>query len=410
MPMTTIIRKPGHPHRPRTHAFVIGVGAYRYLRGGPEPRRGEMLRLGQLSSPPISARHFTDWLLQDFHHPTAELGTVELLLSEWQPSSHEGKCDIPDLVDYSAPDRTESWDIEAATIDNIEAAYARWRERCDEDPGNVALFYYCGHGVLIGGDHILLAQDYGANPLKAFDGAFNSDALRRGMTRAFAGLQCFFIDACSNVPIVGLELRDSGVRSFEATTWTYPAPSPRGVALDATAPGDSAYGDTGEVSRFTDALVRCLNGLGARRRGGLWTVNSNILPAAVEDVMAYLHQSASGPLQRPTAWITGNGPLHESTEPPRVPVVFRLAPENAGNEASLALSAFEDQTPRWERALGTVDGSNGTVWAIDEVPAGRYRLTTDFPTGRFRAQSLDVLIEPPGPCPDPDPINCEEIP
>jgi hypothetical protein len=313
-------------------------------------------------------------------------------------------------VDYTAPDGTQTWHIEAATIGNLKEAYGRWRDRCDEGPGNVAVFFYCGHGVLLGGDHVLLAEDYGANRRMPFEGAFNSDALRRGMMKSPAELQSFFVDACSNVPVAGLELRDSGITSFEATTWTYSDTSPHGLALDATSPGDSAYGDTGEVSRFTDALVRCLNGLAAKRRGGLWTVHSNILHAAVEDVMEYLHQTKDGPTQKPTVhWITGNGPLHESIHPPLVPVVLRLSPEEAGMEASLALSAPEDQMPRWQRALGTAGGSNGTSWTIEEVPAGRYRLTADFPARRFKTHSLEVLIEPPGPHPDPDPISCEEI-
>ncbi len=70
---------------PATHAIVIGVGDYPHLLGG----SGEMLPrnkceyMGQLTSPPHSARKFADWLIQDYtNQQDKPLSSVELLLSD----------------------------------------------------------------------------------------------------------------------------------------------------------------------------------------------------------------------------------------------------------------------------------------------------------------------------------------
>ena len=59
---------------PATHAIVIGVGTYPHLNGG-DPERLSRYHGGlkQLSSPPESAREFTNWLLDEFHNPAKPL-------------------------------------------------------------------------------------------------------------------------------------------------------------------------------------------------------------------------------------------------------------------------------------------------------------------------------------------------
>jgi hypothetical protein len=48
---------------PATHALVIGVGAYPHLIGG-TGRTKYNDGMGQLTSPPISARLFASWLMR----------------------------------------------------------------------------------------------------------------------------------------------------------------------------------------------------------------------------------------------------------------------------------------------------------------------------------------------------------
>ncbi|MCI0142091.1 caspase family protein [Arthrobacter bambusae] len=408
--MTTVELTPGEPGQPRTHALVVGVGAYRHLRKGAQPKRNDPLfSLGQLTSPTISARHFTDWLLKDFHNSSAELGTVELLLSEPRPSLAEHDSGPSSEVEYLSPDGTRSWPIEPATIDNLEDAFWRWRDRCHEHPGNVAIFYYCGHGVLLEDANVLLAEDYGAKRPR-FDGAFNFSAMRRGMEESCsAGLQMFFIDACSTRPPDPPKLLTSGARIFDddqTTTLT----SPGGLALHAAANGNSAYGTIGQVSRFTEALVRCLKGLASQRRSGQWVIRIDHLQESINDVMDFLPKIDGGNRQESMLlWSKGKGILLESDRPPLVPVVVRLVPDSAALEANLALIASTDPALVWQFSGGPDSTLNGDGWWIDGVPAGKYDLRADFPKGRFRAQTVEVVITPPGPDPDPHPLSCEEV-
>lgn len=71
-------------NQPQTHAIIIGVGDYPHLRNGSAFRERpatSTMGLGQLTSSPISAKAFSDWMVNNFNNPNAPLGTVELLLS-----------------------------------------------------------------------------------------------------------------------------------------------------------------------------------------------------------------------------------------------------------------------------------------------------------------------------------------
>ena len=82
--------------------------------------------------------------------PVTPLGSVELLLS-W-----------PGMGFANQP-------VEGADRDAFGAAFDRWYARCDADPDNVALFYFCGHGCELG-DQLLLLEDFGHSPLNPFGG------------------------------------------------------------------------------------------------------------------------------------------------------------------------------------------------------------------------------------------------
>ena len=69
------------PAGPATHAIVIGVGDYPHLNGGAERKTQDHENMGQLTSPPVSARQFASWLIESFHHPAKPLATVSLMLS-----------------------------------------------------------------------------------------------------------------------------------------------------------------------------------------------------------------------------------------------------------------------------------------------------------------------------------------
>jgi hypothetical protein len=91
--MTQIRIKPAGT-APATHVLVVGVGYYKHLLDGPEPRKRVHLGLSVLESPPISAEKFTRWLLgldggSGLNNPQAPLATVEVLISSRNPVSFD---------------------------------------------------------------------------------------------------------------------------------------------------------------------------------------------------------------------------------------------------------------------------------------------------------------------------------
>ena len=185
--MTQLFFSTGKPG-PGLHALVIGVGAYAHLEGGSGTEIEDPLRygnLGQLTSPPRSALAFANWLRESNHDRwKAPLATIELLISP-APSD-------PDPAGSSLifPD---------ATIDGILAAFDAWTQRCGSDANNVAVFYFCGHG-LQSEEQILLASDFGRYS-NHFRGAFAFDSTREAFLQRLPKTQCFFVDACREVTV-----------------------------------------------------------------------------------------------------------------------------------------------------------------------------------------------------------------
>ena len=381
--------QPGAAH---THVLILGIGAYRHLNGVDGQLATPHMDLGQLTSPPVSARKFADWVLNHFENDEAPLGSVELLLSELQPAS------------YKLPDQNQV-NVDTATIDNIEEAFYNWLDRCDEHSGNVAIFYFCGHGVMVQGDILLLAEDYGRNSRLPFGSSINFTEMHQGViTGCKAGLQCYFVDACSYVPVEGYTSAQAGARNFitstregtSGSTWPGPHP-PRTLVLRAAAPGTFAYGRPNKVSRFTDALVQCLDGRGcaAQPERGKWVVTNTGLPDAVHQVIQWMNETECGPIQIPTVdRIIGLGRIHTRDEPPVIPVIIQFEPPHAIDNAVLVLEKVKKPS-NWRRTRAPKQGT----WEPNQVEVGSYILQAHFNSGQYENFEEELMVTPPGPVP-----------
>jgi hypothetical protein len=118
-------------------------------------------------------------------------------------------------------------------------------------PGDVALFYYAGHGMQVGEQNYLIPVDFDART--AADAKYKSYAAGRvqeNLEAAGASLQIFIFDACRDNPYRGLR-GGGGLVAMQAGKGTY-------IAF-ATAPGKTA--DDNAASRnglFTGALVNII--------------------------------------------------------------------------------------------------------------------------------------------------------
>jgi len=366
--MTLVYERPGDG--PRVHVLAIGVGGYRHLPGGSEEVPHNTLGLRQLSGPPASAKAFTRWIVANLRHPRAELGTVELLLSPEEAWAPDGEPAVP---------------VERPSMANVLAAFERWYRRCDEDSGNVALFYFCGHGVERESPFLLL-EDFGRSEMSLLENAVDIGETYAGMARCAAGAQYFLVDACREIPFELTQLLNGNARVLV---------DPRLVGDDrqetallfATSGGAKAYGRAGRPTRFTEAVLSALGGLGGRYDGRRWVVDYLGLQRAATIL---LRRGPGGPpAQRPTVLGAGEGVLHVCSTPPVVPVAISCDPTAA---VAAARAAVAPVLPAGAASVVPAPVADG--WTV-ELPADVYMLTLEFPAGDFQPMTEKIIAYPP---------------
>ena len=257
---------------PALHAFIVGVSDYPHLEDNPgtAARAHDTLGLGQVTTPHYTAMAIVDWLLARFKHPTLVLGSIELL----QSTRSESKLADGTMIT-----------ADNATLANFKSAFRAWRKRCDACPGNLALFYFCGHG-LHATDQLLLMEDFGDPVLDAWENCVNFSQMRTGMRSAAVQDQLYFIDACREAPLALMTtLHANGYVPIRADV---DATVNCSAAYYATSHGKHAYGPRDGVSYFGQAVIACLEGGGAGQRNGTWLVSSYQLGAALGQFMGML--------------------------------------------------------------------------------------------------------------------------
>ena len=351
---------------PQTHAFIIGVGGYPFLLGGVNEQQQVIEHIGllkQLTSPPKSALAFRDGLLAIENHPNIHhnkpLGSIELLLS---PSPDDPEPGIPGEV------------FQAATFNNISAAYNDWKVRCDSHKDNVAIFFFCGHGVEKM-NHFLLAEDFGDNPNNPWQKSINFDRTRSGFHSCKADTQCFFVDACRQITGEMLSSVISG-NALDTPNLLTP-PCLNDLTIEATTKTKAAHGPKRKPSYFTQALLKALEGVVADNKGrNGWSVTTGDLAVHIQTVMGIVKPGQDHVGRCPSFLKTPVNLIHFDA-PPLVELSIACNPEDAMPLADLSckdLNTLNTQTRT----------SNGiTPWKI-EVVSGIHELAAEFQNSEFQ--------------------------
>lgn len=387
--MTTLLASAPGPAQAQTHALVIGVNDYPHLPGGrlagPQPAPLDF-GLRQLTSPVVSAVAVVEWLLTRHRNPTAPLGSIELLLSPaaYTPSP-EAAARLQNLAQLAGT-------AEEATFANIKRAAGRWYPRVNADRDNVALFYFCGHG-LEASDRYLLASDFGASPADAFDNVVNFTASANSMDRWQAKTQCFFLDACRDGPD---ELKEQAAKGPVGQPLFGALPGSildrDAIVYHAAAPGSSALGEPGGQSYFTKALLGCLDGMGARAmRGGAAPVDhaslglglKELIDRVAEEKELPIHCEVGGDslLPRPAV-------LNLASIPVNVLTIIQCEPAHAQQIASLTI---RDATG----AIQSRATPEPKPWRL-VVPSGKCEVEVEIGAGhRYRGCTVEEIAAPP---------------
>lgn len=376
---------------PRVHALVIGVGAYRHLPGGTDPVAHDTLGLRQLSGPPLSARAFADWVATSMRHPRAALGTVELLTSPGAPApDDEGAPPDDDGADPGEPAPSAAT-VDVPTMAAVADAFEAWYQRCDTHEDNVALLYFCGHGVERE-SLFLLMEDFARSSLSLLENALDVGQTYQGLARCRAREQYVFVDACREIPFQLLQQLSGNARVLVAPQLV--ADQRRDTALVyATSGGAKAYGRPNRPTRFTEALIRALDGLGGRLDGARWVVDVSSLQRAITLILA--EPRGGAPVQLPSVRGAGLGVLHRFDGAPVVPVSLQCLPAAAVAAATITLSPLAALPGAVVGAAPPTLVAGARGWSV-EVPADIYSLAVDFPGGGYAAARKSIAALPPG--------------
>ncbi|MFA7764831.1 caspase family protein [Streptomyces sp. NRRL S-448] len=361
---------------PAVHAFVIGVGSYRHLPGGAGPVLGDTLGLQQVLEPPLSARAFLNWLTNGSSHPLAlPLGSIELLMSADGGYAYKGRP------------------VAQATLPNAQNAVASWFDRCHSNQGNIALFYFCGHGLERDHQYLLL-EDFGQAPMDPLAMSIDLNSFWDGMAACQADTQIFITDACRQVP---WEL----IETF-STRGNPLIPPILGGNTDRNAPrllatrkGDTALGAPGQVTYFTQALIAALSGAGGEDPNGndKWVVSYYKLADAIQKLLAFgPYGSAVGGTRQQcrTGGESQNMVLVHLAGPPQVPVQIDCIPPETAQVAALELTS---QLRNITRTRTPAEGS----WQLVVPAAHSYQLAATYVDAVHPAWSRPVPVLPPLP-------------
>ena len=368
--------------RPATHALVIGVSAYRHLKGGPEQNTtGLAWQLGQLSSAAGSATEIAAWLATEYENPAAPLGSLRVLVS---PTAEDRLDPLIGPLIAGAEHR--------ATRDRVEAAFAAFMADCDRDVDNVAIVYVAGHGVqLTKHEATVLLEDIaapGARP--SLRGAIDLIDCQRGMDHAAtAGTQFWFVDACRQPPEIAATFSAmKGAYQIDE----YPGSARSSQCFLSASTLQQSFGRPGGRTLFCEALLR---GLRADALSpptpplcDAWHVSSYSLSEALTRRVAAA-ASAAGEVQTVHHFTRGLSPyavLHRLAGRPRVDLTVRLAPPDAA-PVTTASVYFESGSP-----VPDVP----TAWPlVMQLEAGLYslQLETQRP---YRPVIRPLNLSPPG--------------
>ncbi len=360
--------------RPGTHAIVIGIGRYPWLDGGKgKPRFVDHDGMGQLTSPPASARAFATWLLETYDNPAAPLASVELLLSDAKSQT------------FKAPTGTVT--VEPALIANVTTAIRGWAKRSKHER-DLLLFFFSGHGIAAAVQTTLLCEDYGSDELSPMSFGVDFNKLHIGLDRSTARLQCFFVDACRVGSSTILEsFNNYGQPIIDPTK--EPRPRPRQAPVfHATLAGQLAYGRKNKPSYFTEAVLRGMRGAGSdnSQDGLTWWVETDQLLRALPKLLPRIVKDPNEILPQPPGSDITSFPLHRLNHPPKeIPVDVSCANDDSTAEAILSWTCGATSKKRNKKSA--------EPWQLD-LDEGRYTFRAELPASDQQGEVSDTEIRP----------------
>ena len=281
---------------------------------------------------------------------------------------------------------------------NIEAAVERWFNAANQHEQNIAIFYFCGHGFVVGDITACLAQDYGLSELDPFKYAFDPEALVAGMLRCKAEQQVFLFDACRTV-----------TQDFDFIETYGDKISPRPLiagrdhhrlglvkrsVINSTRLGTSAYGEPDRPSVFMQCFLEAVLGAGATQtNNATWVIEPTSLKLGVD----WLIKQKLGLTEQCITFGVKDAsdfPIHELPGDPLVPILIICEPTLHLERSILSCSSGHSRNePSNEPWMISLPMDNYEFTAVDVES----KLARSSGSRENRPPKLVVLIQ----CGDP---------
>ena len=345
----------------RTHVLIIGVGHYRHGDEGDDPTL-DGSGLAQLTSPPKSAVAVAEWFINEFRNPDHPLGTVTMLVSDIQPMVLEtplGPRTLPD-----------------ANWENVRASMTDWKELFQTHPGNMLVFYFCGHGISLGQRAALLLSDF-ANRDNPFEPAIDIDALCGTLRNAQPGKQVFIVDCCrTKADSIYVNQNRIGGQALSVSSDSRRRDAlVRQFLLFPSIDGQKAFGVPGEVSVFTSCFLDAVKFAGFDDTTGKLVSTTSLIFNAVDRLVSYRLPTEMLGRTVPTAMNSASFEFNHIADPMKARSVVTIDPSAAWPDGEFTASCVNDATLASQKQASSQ--SDPYRCCVFEVEYGRWEFAGD---------------------------------
>jgi len=158
------------------------------------------------------------------------------------------------------------------SVEEVVAALQDWAKRAASHPDNLAVLYFCGHGVSFAAGQLLLCRDFATGPDTDYQASINLANLTAALATRPPGEQLILVDCCREPQDVA--------QSIVTKVGLGRSPIDPKTGLERSSTRLSAHTSTSEMSRafgrrtgltfFAEALIKALNGGGVQSDMGEW--------------------------------------------------------------------------------------------------------------------------------------------
>ncbi|WP_160115940.1 caspase family protein [Candidatus Halocynthiibacter alkanivorans] len=175
----------------------------------------------------------------------------------------------------------------AIDMDQAEMSAQIARFQTEAAGAEIALYFYAGHGVQIGGENYMIATDFQVSDAANLAAAsVPMGAVRDAFAAARPDLGVLILDACRNNPFVDAGVVERGLVRTKGVTGM--------LIAYATDPGNVAYDGIGENSVFTNALLDHISTPGLDARLMMGRVRQQVVLETFGEQVPWVEESVLG--------------------------------------------------------------------------------------------------------------------